>query len=250
MKPHRLQLVALGPYAGEVDINFDPLVEEGLFLIHGDTGAGKTFLLDALCFALYGKVPGDRAPDSLYSDHADQSIKPRAELEFTAQETRWRVTRTPAHSVPKKNGMGVTNRGHKAELHRLDGKDWVPISHKVSEVTDTITDKVGLTAEQFQQVILLPQGQFQKVLRAGSNDREKLLRTLFDTALYEQATYWLERQAKERRAAVSDSERDLAGLRKKAAERWFDIKDDSPPEDLQAEDPQADDIDAQDLSDG
>ena len=106
MKPHRLAFCALGPYADEVEIDFDPLVEEGLFLIHGPTGAGKTFLLDALCFALYGDVPGERGRHTIRSDHAALNVSPWAELEFTSQGHRWRVRRSPEHE----SGQGARRR--------------------------------------------------------------------------------------------------------------------------------------------
>ena len=223
MKPHRLQLCALGPYAGEVEVDFDSLVEEGLFLIHGTTGAGKTFLLDTLCFALYGEVPGQRGKHTLRSDHAGLDVRPRAELEFTSQGMRWRVNRSPAHEAPKARGTGTTQRATTATLERLDDDTWTAVADKPTDVTDQVTHLLGLTVGQFQQVILLPQGQFQEVLRADSETREKLLRTLFATSVYASAAAWLEDEAKRRREVVAQQGGELANLRRQAAERWGEV---------------------------
>ncbi len=225
MKPHRLELCALGPYAGEVEVDFDTLVDEGLFLIYGTTGAGKTFLLDALCFAIYGEVPGDRGKHTLRSDHAGLDVRPYAELEFTSQGMRWRVRRSPAHEAPKERGTGTTQRPAAATLERLDDDTWTAVAEKPTDVTGQVTHLLGLTVSQFQQVILLPQGQFQEVLRADSETREKLLRTLFDTAVYASATAWLDDEAKRRLAAVFEHQSELANLRRQAAERWGKLAD-------------------------
>ena len=223
MKPHRLTFRALGPYADEVEIDFDPLVEEGLFLIHGPTGAGKTFLLDALCYALYGVVPGARRPKTLRSDHAPPDASPWAELEFTCQGIRWRVRRTPEHERTKRRGEGVTGVPASATLERRAGDEWRAVAAKTREVNNEINGLLGLTAPQFQQVILLPQGRFEQVLRSGSEDRENLLRTLFDTTIFGTASEWLEGEARRRREAASRHEDELASLRRQAAERWWSL---------------------------
>ena len=223
MKPHRLTFCALGPYAGEVEIDFDPLVEEGLFLIHGPTGAGKTFLLDALCFALYGDVPGERARHTVRSDHAAVNVSPWVELEFTSQGTRWRVRRSPEHERAKKRGEGVTGVPASATLERHAGNEWRAVAAKTREVNSEVNGLLGLTAQQFQQVILLPQGRFEQVLRSGSEDREKLLRALFDTTIFGAASDWLDGEARHRRETASRHEDELANLRRQAAERWWSV---------------------------
>lgn len=219
MKPHRLALTALGPYPTEIEVDFDQLVEEGLFLIHGTTGSGKTFLLDAMCFALYGEVPGERGRDSLQAKGADPATKPRVELEFSAQGDRWRVHRTPIHELVTSRGT-VSTKSSSAALERLDGTAWTAVTQGVKDVTDQVQHLVGLTASQFQQVILLPQGRFERVLRAGSEEREKLLQTLFDTGAFERATSWLRDQAAVRTKAVERESQALRELRARAAERW------------------------------
>ena len=224
MKPHRLRLAALGPYAGEVEIDFDPLVAEGLFLIYGTTGAGKTFLLDALTFALYGEVAGARGNHTLKSDHADLSVSPWVELEFTSQGSRWKVHRTPQHVRARIRGEGTTNQSATGSLWKLAGGEWQVVTEKSSEVTSQVVEMLGLTAAQFQQVVLLPQGKFEQVLRAGSNDREALLRSLFDTELYERASKWLDDQSRLRRGAVTQGQVELEHLQAQAADRWASLQ--------------------------
>ena len=221
MTPHRLAFCALGPYPGEVEVDFDELATEGLFLIHGPTGAGKTFLLDALCFALYGDVPGERRRDTLRSDHAPPEVSPWAELEFTSQGARWRVCRRPKHERAKKRGEGTTEIAASATLERRGDETWNAVAQKIDDVNIEIQRLLGLTAEQFQQVVLLPQGRFERVLRSNSEDREQLLRTLFDTATFASASQWLDDEAKRRRDIALDLDGECSGLRDKAAERWL-----------------------------
>ena len=244
MKPHRLTFCALGPYADEVEIDFDPLVEEGLFLIHGPTGAGKTFLLDALCFALYGDVPGARRPKTLRSDHAPPDASPWAELEFTCQGTRWRVRRSPEHERAKKRGEGVTGVPASATLERHAGDEWGAVAAKTREVNNEINGLLGLTAHQFQQVILLPQGRFEQVLRSNSEDREKLLRALFDTTIFGAASDWLDGEARRRRETASRHEDELANLRRQAVERWRSVTDEPDAEGSRPTNGPADEADA------
>ena len=223
MRPHRLALCAIGPFASECEVNFDLLVSEGLFLIHGPTGAGKTFLLDAVCYALYGEVPGVRRPDTLRSDHATPDASPWAELEFTSQGDRWRIRRSPAHERAKKRGDGTTPVQATATLERHRGDTWQQAAAKPRDVDDMITDLLGLSAAQFQQVILLPQGRFEQVLRSKSGDREDLLRTLFDTGIFEHITTWLVDEAERHQGQAAEQARDLANLRRQAAYRWQSV---------------------------
>ena len=220
MKPHQLTIEAFGPYAERVEIDFDALSGEGLFLIHGSTGAGKTFLLDAICFALYGEVSGDRGVKGLRSDHAGPMAVPRVELEFSAGGCRYRVQRSPAHTAAKARGQGSTEKVPTAVLQRLVGPESQAIASKVTEVTREVEQIVGLNAAQFRQVILLPQGRFAEVLRAKAEEREALLKTLFETVLHERASDWLEEQAKSARIAVLEQNRALAVLRQQAAQEW------------------------------
>jgi exonuclease SbcC len=217
MRPHRLEIEAFGPYAEPVVIGFDALARDGLFLIHGPTGAGKTYLLDALCFALYGEVTGERSVKGLRSDHAAATAVPRVALEFTAAGERWRVERSPACTLPKSRGSGTTSRGARAALLRLRGEGAEAVARAPAEVSREITALVGLDGARFRQVILLPQGRFAEVLRARTEEREGLLKTLFETTLYERAAFWLDEQARAARGAVFDGQRELEGLREQAA---------------------------------
>lgn len=221
VKPHRLAIEAFGPYADPVAIDFDELAAEGLFLIHGTTGAGKTFLLDALCFALYGEVSGDRSVKGLRSDHAAPGAVPRVSLEFSCGAARYRVERTPAHTAPKARGQGTTEKPPQAVLFRLDaGAPEQAVAAKTTEVTREVEHLVGLSAAQFRQVILLPQGRFAEVLRAKAEEREALLKTLFDTVIYERAGWWLEDQARAARNLALDQAREQEVLRRRAADAW------------------------------
>ncbi len=223
MRPRRLRFGALGPYPGEVEIDFDALAADGVFLIHGPTGAGKTFLLDALCFVLYGDVPGERRSDSLRSHHAPADASPWVELEFSSQHTRWRVRRVPKHERAKKRGTGTTEVAGSATLERFEDGTWRAVARKIDEVKMEVERLLGLAAEQFQQVILLPQGKFEAVLRSGSTEREDLLRTLFNTTTYESASLWVANEAKQRKDHASGLAHELAILREKAAERWQSV---------------------------
>ncbi|AFY29122.1 LOW QUALITY PROTEIN: ATPase involved in DNA repair [Cyanobium gracile PCC 6307] len=221
MKPHRLTIEAFGPYADPVAVDFDGLAAEGLFLIHGTTGAGKTFLLDALCFALYGEVSGDRSVKGLRSDHAAPGAVPRVSLEFSSGGARYRVERVPAHTAPKIRGQGFTDKPSQAFLFRLAaGGDEQPVAAKTTEVDKEVVALVGLNAGQFRQVILLPQGRFAEVLRAKAEEREALLKTLFDTEIYERAGWWLEERAREARQLALEQAREQEVLRRRAADAW------------------------------
>ncbi|MFM7311780.1 MAG: AAA family ATPase [Cyanobium sp.] len=221
MKPHLLHLEAFGPYAEPCAIPFDGLSDEGLFLIHGSTGAGKTFLLDALCFALYGEVSGERQLKGLKSAHAPASAVPRVSLEFSCSGRRYRVERSPAYVAPKARGQGVTERSPVAALFRLEGSFAEPIAGRPTEVTREVEQLVGLNGAQFRQVILLPQGRFAEVLRARAEERETLLKTLFDTVRFERAGGWLEDQLRAAREALQGQERQLEMLRGQLWQVWL-----------------------------
>ena len=172
-------------------------------------------------------MPGERGRHTVRSDHAPLDVSPWAELEFTSQGHRWRVRRSPEHEAAKVRGEGTTRRLAEATLERRGGDEWRAVAGKIREVNDEIAGLLGLTAQQFQQVILLPQGRFELVLRSNSEDREKLLRTLFDTTIFGAASEWLDNGAKSRREAAAEHERELANLRRKAAERWRSVTDEA-----------------------
>jgi exonuclease SbcC len=235
VRPHQLTIEAFGPYADPVRIAFDALSREGLFLIHGRTGAGKTFLLDALCFALYGEVSGDRNLKGLRSDHAPVGAAPRVGLEFSCGEARYRVERSPAHSAPRSRGGGTTEKAAQAVLFRLRGGEREAIASRTTEVTREIEGLIGLNASQFRQVILLPQGKFAEVLRAKADERETLLRTLFNTGLFERAAFWLEEQAKSARLRALATSQAQEVLRQQATREWSPWRGPEDPEAVPAD---------------
>ena len=225
MKPHHLVIEAFGPYAERVAIDFDALSDEGLFLIHGSTGAGKTFLLDAMSFALYGEVSGERGVKGLRSDHAPPQAVPRVELDFSAGGARYRVERTPPYTATKQRGSGTTEKLAAAALFRVLGTEQQPVASRTGEVTREVERIVGLNAAQFRQVILLPQGRFAEVLRAKAEEREALLKTLFETEIHERAGSWLEEQARSALRAIEEQKRHLAWLREQAGQEWLPFAD-------------------------
>jgi len=181
MRLHRLALSAFGPYADRVEVDFDALGAGGLFLMHGDTGVGKTTLLDAVAFALYGTVPGARGEvKQLRCDSAHPHTRTQVELEFSVAGRRLRIVRNPDYRRPKSRGPGSTTERAKAVLSWLDSSELPGITgHR--EVGDVVLDLLGMSADQFFQVVLLPQGEFARFLRADTAEREQLLERLFDT---------------------------------------------------------------------
>jgi len=191
MRPHRLRVQAFGAFAGTQQVTFDDL--EGLFLLHGETGAGKTTLLDAIAFALYGRVPGERgSAKRLRSDHAAPGLATEVELEATIGGRRLRITRKPEQERPKKSGAGVTREQAAIRLdERTVSGSWESKSVRVVEADQEIRDLMGMSAEQFFQVVLLPQGQFARFLHASAQDKEALLQKLFSTDRFRAVERWL-----------------------------------------------------------
>lgn len=183
MRLHRLTLSAFGPYPHRVDVDFDALGYGGLFLLHGDTGAGKTTVLDAIAFALYGTVPGARGEAKrLRCDSADPHTRTEVELELSVAGRRLHIVRNPEYSRPKSRGDGFTTERAKVTLSWLDPADSEVTGvsgHR--EVGDVVLELLGMSADQFFQVVLLPQGEFARFLRADTAEREQLLERLFDT---------------------------------------------------------------------
>jgi exonuclease SbcC len=193
MRIHVLEIAAFGPFAGTERIDFDALSDAGLFLLCGPTGAGKTSVLDAVCFGLYGEVPGDRnAAKRLRSDHADPATPPSVTLEVTIAGRRLRLRRTPNWTRPKRRGSGTTTAHASVILEERRGDEgWVHLSSRLDETGQLITDLLGMTVTQFTQVALLPQGRFQAFLRARSDERHRVLQRLFRTGRFEDVERWL-----------------------------------------------------------
>ncbi|MEU8172704.1 AAA family ATPase [Microbispora hainanensis] len=194
MRLHRLRMVAFGSFPGTEEVDFDALGEAGLFLIHGPTGAGKTTVLDAVCYALYGRVPGQReSARSLRCDHAPPDRGPSVTLELTIRGRRLRITRSPAWMRPKLRGSGLVEEKAKARVEELTepGGQWVVRSTRSDEAGDFVNTLTGMTAAQFCQVAMLPQGEFAKFLRAGGEERRELLERLFSVRVFCDMERWL-----------------------------------------------------------
>ncbi|MDT0451091.1 SMC family ATPase [Streptomyces hesseae] len=188
MRLHRLTLTAFGPFGGTQHIDFDELAGAGLFLLHGPTGAGKTSVLDAVCYALYGGVPGARQGTglTLRSDHADPGTATEVVLELTVGERRLELTRRPEQPRPKKRGTGFTREKAYSALRELPAgaTEWKALSRSHDEIGEEVTRLLGMNREQFCQVVLLPQGDFARFLRAEDGARARLLGRLFDTGRF------------------------------------------------------------------
>jgi len=192
MRPHALRLTAFGPFAGTVAVDLDALASARLFLLHGPTGAGKTTLLDGIGFALFGRVPGVRNnAKRLRSDHAAPADRTEVQLEATLSGRRIRITRSPQQERPKARGSGTTTDQASVHLEELVAGAWVSLSTRVGEADAELADLVGMSAEQFFQVVLLPQGDFAQFLRASSADRAEVLQKLFATERFADVEAWL-----------------------------------------------------------
>ncbi|GAA1481857.1 SMC family ATPase [Gordonia sinesedis] len=203
MRLHRLALRAFGPFADEITVDFDDLGEDGLFLLHGQTGAGKTTILDAVAFALFGRVPGVRDTNRrLHSDHAPAHQVTQVTLVATIGGRRLRIVRSPEHQRPKKRGVGTTTVNARATLEWLDGSG--PPLTRLPEIGEAVVSALGMSAEQFFQVVLLPQGDFARFLRATNEDREALLERLFDTQRFGDVEDWLRERSRESARTLVD----------------------------------------------
>jgi DNA repair protein SbcC/Rad50 len=207
MRPHRLRVTAFGAFGGTVEVCFDDLASAGLFLLHGETGAGKTTLLDAIGFALYGRVPGERGKARrLRSDHAVPGAPTEVQLEATMGGRRVRITRKPEQQRPKRRGEGTTTEQAKILLEESDGGTWRAVSTRAGEADDEIRDLMGMSAEQFYQVVLLPQGEFAQFLHAPADKRAELLEKLFGTDRFGKVENWLAERRRSTARVVGEAE--------------------------------------------
>ncbi|WP_327074694.1 SMC family ATPase [Kitasatospora purpeofusca] len=225
MRLHRLTVTAFGPFAGAETVDFDALAAGGLFLLRGATGAGKSSVLDAVCYALYGEVPGTRRANRLRSDHAEPDRLTEVRLELTLGGRRLEIVRIPEQPRPKKVGTGMTVERAQTLLREwsadgagtgADGPGWRAVSKSHQEAGEEIHRLIGMSRDQFCQVVLLPQGDFARFLRADSEERGKLLRRLFDTERFQSVETWLAEQRRAHETAVQTGRRRLRDLASKA----------------------------------
>ncbi len=202
MRPISLRMTAFGPFPGNEQIGFTSLGENPLFLINGPTGAGKTTILDAICFALYGKSTGDeREAAQMRCDLAESGSLTEVEFIFELSGKKYLIQRSPEQVRPKKNRVEeVTVQAPKAKFSELikGGEERLIVAKRVSEATMEIERLTGLNADQFRQVMVLPQGRFRQLLMAESREREHIFSNLFQTRIYKQ----LEESLKNRAAAI------------------------------------------------
>ena len=205
MKPINLILSAFGPYANDVTVDFSLFGEDGIFLIAGDTGAGKTTIFDAISFALYGEASGGkerRKSKSFRSDYASPRTETWVELTFRHRGETWRIRRNPEYERPKKSGEGTTIQTANAKLTNLDSGAEI---EGLTEVNAKVYELLGLTQDQFTQTVMIAQGDFLKILNASSDDRRALFQKLFNTAIYANLQWKL----RDMNSACNDEKKEL-----------------------------------------
>lgn len=208
MKPKKLVISAFGPYADRMELDFERLGGGGLYLITGDTGAGKTTIFDAITFALYGEASGEvRKGEMFRSKYAKPEVRTFVELTFTYQGKDYTVKRNPEYLRPKDRGQGMTMEKANAELIFPDERQ--PVT-KISEVTKAVTELLGLDQRQFRQIAMIAQGDFQKLLLAGTADRSEIFRKMFHTEIYQELQNRLREEAKARWKTYDEKKRSIS----------------------------------------
>lgn len=182
MRPVKLTLSAFGPYAGTTTLDLEKLGKKGLYLITGDTGAGKTTIFDAITYALYGDPSGENREASMFrSKYAAPETPTFVELEFEYAGQRYKVERNPEYTRPAKKGDGFTQQKADATLNLPDGT----VVTKIKEVTNKVIEITGIDRNQFTQIAMIAQGEFLKLLLATTEDRQKIFREIFNTKYYQ-----------------------------------------------------------------
>ena len=208
MRPEKLTISAFGPYADRTEIDFSRLGDSGLYLITGDTGAGKTTIFDAITFALYGQASGQVRDSAMFrSKYADTATETFVELVFSYPGKKYQVFRSPEYRAPNKRGTGLTLRKAEAQLIYPDERQ--PVT-KARDVTRAIEELLGLDYEQFTQIAMIAQGDFQKLLLAGTVQRGEIFRQIFHTGIYQQVQLKLKEAAQSRYKEYDEMRRSIA----------------------------------------
>lgn len=206
MRPIKLVMSAFGPYKDEEKIDFKELNGRNIFVISGKTGAGKTTIFDAITYALYGEASGEsREVDSFRSDFANDEVETFVELEFELKRETYKLKRIPRQLKKKSRGEGYTEKSAEAILEMPDGK----IITKANNVNSKVIELMGITKEQFKQIVMLPQGEFKKLLLADSSEREGIFRKIFDTYDFEKMQTELKEEAKELENRQKESQNEI-----------------------------------------
>ncbi|MEI7623526.1 MAG: SMC family ATPase [Actinomycetes bacterium] len=234
MRPLSLELSAFGSYPGTHVIDFESLHRLGIFLVTGPTGTGKSTIFDAMVFALYGKLPGDRPESQVRSHYVAETQPTYVALEFEANANRYRIERSPAYMRAKKRGEGLTPESATCSISICKNDEWETLASKVDEVDDICREAVGLSVEQFERVVLLPQGKFQQFLLAETRERRPLLQALFGTRIYEDAAQRMRSVASVAKASIDRTEAVLEQERKNVHNKLCSLEDalsdyDGPP---------------------
>ena len=209
MKPLKVEFAAFGSYPGVVKVDFTKLFSRGLFVISGDTGTGKTTVFDAMSFALFGDMPS-KPPSDIRSHHADSSTETYAQFTFEAGGAVYIARRTPKYERLKKVGGGRTTESATASLQKRDGDQVALLASGARDVSQRIENIIGLNADQFQRVMVLPQGEVQRFLLENSSSRETLLRRLFGGDVFEKITERLKKQSDDIKDEVAATELQLS----------------------------------------
>lgn len=208
MKPIKLVLSAYGPFPDKTVIDFDKLGSDGVFLISGPTGSGKTTIFDGICYALYGTASGNlRTPKMMRSTYAEPDIKTFVELTFSSHDKEYRINRRPEQEIKKIKGNGTTVRPSDVSLEILDGGSTVLTGKR--EVEEKIKEIIGLDANQFRQVTMIAQGEFLKVLNSSTEERMEIFSKIFKTGRYTWLQEELKLAVKDMSTCVSEIEKEL-----------------------------------------
>lgn len=206
MRPLKLIVTAFGPYSERTEFDFEKLGKSGLYLITGDTGAGKTTIFDAITFALYGRASGSsRSSDMLRSKYAEADVPTEVELDFEYRNKKYKIKRSPEYMRPKKRGEGFTTETAKAEFYCGD----TLFNGKIEEVNSEIEKVMGVTREQFMQIAMIAQGDFMKLLFADSEERKKIFRGIFKTENFDRLTDRLKEEYRIAVEAAAESQKSI-----------------------------------------